>query len=422
MHEEYVDDGKLDNILRRKGVILFLCGIFGVLLMVVTQIINFQWYYDNKLIYQTERVYLPRIFIGYYIVKSLNVLVTILCIFLLINYYATLADLKKKQWGFINRFTAFRTSSLMPKFFMELLIIILTPLPGLERLWGLGDKTGLFMFARFYLVVRVVRDYSEVYRKRKQIIFSNAEYRRTLPQFGWQLTLRVLFYSSTIATLLIVTLTTTFIAAFCIWVVEREYNAGLRNFWNTVYFTTITMTTIGYGDYHPTQVWGRITAVLQGVIGILIVTIFSGVVINKLTPTEQQKYAVRFIREEGYVRQRFEAAVTILQVQWLWKHQKCSAFYRHNTIKKCIKKLRKLRRKLAKAEHEMTVEESLSALLSRNEEMSERISNLNTLLTDIKQALVVGNSRQPQSLRFRSNAVKSVDYSSAVNPTELLQL
>jgi hypothetical protein len=59
-------------------------------------------------------------------------------------------------------------------------------------------------------------------------------------------------------------------------------------------------------------------------------------------------YAVKFIEKEKYTKTRLEESIRIIQIQWLWKKKKCSLAYKHDKIKISIKKLRKIKRNIAK--------------------------------------------------------------------------
>ncbi|WP_232954255.1 ion channel [Mycoplasmopsis phocirhinis] len=51
-----------------------------------------------------------------------------------------------------------------------------------------------------------------------------------------------------------------------------------NQFLKAIYFTTVTMTTIGYGDLTPTTQVGRIMVIVLSIIGIAIFAIPSGVI------------------------------------------------------------------------------------------------------------------------------------------------
>lgn len=55
-----------------------------------------------------------------------------------------------------------------------------------------------------------------------------------------------------------------------------------RSFTDAIYFTVITMTTIGYGDFVPTTAFGRLSVAFEGGIGLVLLGTFAATVIKKL--------------------------------------------------------------------------------------------------------------------------------------------
>jgi len=51
-------------------------------------------------------------------------------------------------------------------------------------------------------------------------------------------------------------------------------NNVIRNFSDSLYFSTITFTTLGYGDFRPLEGWGRILAGPEAFIGAFIMALF----------------------------------------------------------------------------------------------------------------------------------------------------
>mmetsp|Transcript_2408 Transcript_2408/g.3502 ORF Transcript_2408/g.3502 Transcript_2408/m.3502 type:complete len:580 (+) Transcript_2408:167-1906(+) len=401
---------KRDFKFRIKGLLLFIMAMTGVLLMILSQMVNFQWWYGAEddgtqglHIYDASakgfEVEVLRII--YQSINIANCLCTIVCLFLLTDYYLYYAKIKQETWKFENVFLAMINTSLLRKYILEFIIISFTPIPFLESINRsfFSNKWALLMFGRYYLAIRVIRDFSRVYQKRSEIrTFLSDNDKKSIPEFGWHLTFRILFYDHTILILFITSIISTMTAAFCIWVVERNvHNKGLSFYYNNLYFTLVTMTTIGYGDYSPKETAGRLAAVLQGLLGILIVTIFSGVVINKLTPTKEQESASEYFSKKKLARTRFEECIRILQVQWLSKKGKCSEYYRHNQIKRAVKKLFMFRRLWMKIEDKKSTEADLKKLAKKNEALEKKVANLRSmvqLISDQVNEQVKANSKK----------------------------
>lgn len=386
-----------DRKLRHKNLILLLFSCLGIIIMIISNILNFQWWYSKTSSYSiySPEAQGPEIFpliLICQILKCINVVVTFAVLISLISYYISLASEKKKRWGYASNLIAFFSSSLWRKFLLEFIVLSITPIPFIDWFFPsfISDitffKIDILMFLRLYLFVRLVRDYSSSYQKRSIIIAQNEDYKKQLPEFGWQLSIKLLFINNTLSVLIVLSVTTTLIASFCIWFAERDTgNKAMASFYNTIYFTLVTEMTIGFGDIVPSGTFGRMTALMQGLLGILLISIFSGVVINKLNPTEQQKIAVEFLQKERAQKKRLIAAMRILQVQWLFKKGKCTTNYRHNTIRSCIKDLQRTKKILYKLNARNRNDEIMDTLLKKQKMLQKNIKSLTNTIQEIQQ-------------------------------------
>ena len=65
------------------------------------------------------------------------------------------------------------------------------------------------------------------------------------------------------------------IAALIIFNVEPD---AFRNFFDAVYWATVSLTTVGYGDIYPVSTAGRVITMVSSVIGIAIIALPSGII------------------------------------------------------------------------------------------------------------------------------------------------
>ena len=80
------------------------------------------------------------------------------------------------------------------------------------------------------------------------------------------------------------------ISALVIFTVEPD---SFNTFFDAVYWATISLTTVGYGDIYPVTTTGRIVTMVSSIFGIAVVALPAGIItaeyMNELATAEQQK-------------------------------------------------------------------------------------------------------------------------------------
>lgn len=79
-----------------------------------------------------------------------------------------------------------------------------------------------------------------------------------------------------------------FIFGFLAWLFEHkhnpdEFNPGLKGLWNGIWWSAVTMTTVGYGDKSPKTLGGRIVGLVWMFAAIIIISGFTASIASSLT-------------------------------------------------------------------------------------------------------------------------------------------
>lgn len=72
--------------------------------------------------------------------------------------------------------------------------------------------------------------------------------------------------------------------------IEVPINNKILNFGDALYFTFVTITTIGYGDITPATSLGRVVVIINAILGIIIFAIPSGIITGSFIVEIQEKY------------------------------------------------------------------------------------------------------------------------------------
>ena len=78
------------------------------------------------------------------------------------------------------------------------------------------------------------------------------------------------------------------IFGYILWRIERKHNPeqfrkGVKGIWDGIYWSTVTMTTVGYGDKTPKSGWGKIIALCWMFVALLFVSSLTASIASNLT-------------------------------------------------------------------------------------------------------------------------------------------
>ena len=170
----------------------------------------------------------------------------ILLIDILLRWYTSEVRLKKGNWSYF----------LFPFTFVGILLIVslLPSLTVINKDWTFFENLKFVRIFRLILLTNLVPAlgiFKKVLQKEKRILY-------------------VVF---------VVVLIT--IASFALVIYNIEHskaNATITSYWDALYFSTITLTTIGFGDKTPLTDLGKGVTMIMSIIGIAILTIPSGII------------------------------------------------------------------------------------------------------------------------------------------------
>ena len=88
--------------------------------------------------------------------------------------------------------------------------------------------------------------------------------------------------------------------SFLLMLVERKHTSGhfsgpsMKGLGSALWFSAVTMTTVGYGDKTPLSVVGRLITFFWMLVGVLLIALFTGTIASSITTAQIQNAAVRF--------------------------------------------------------------------------------------------------------------------------------
>jgi len=289
------DSGETASSWRRRTQEYFLwmssLALFGVLLAIAVN--EILWY--SAVGFETVDTVFSTIL-------KISVLVTTAAsMFLLYKYYDGQLEMLRTSGVGLSAgfgFMSLRESGLGMYFLCDLLTLLPMPFPFIHFTMEMSDifhedtptiytSDNLFMalmFARLQFLPRLI---AEIWMMNNHVAFVSARMHNVVIDTWF--VIRALFIAN-FSTLILLIFATVLANSYVILICERPYPHvdQLAEFDNAMYYTIITMTTVGYGDIVPATRLGRYVALaisLQGVV--FIALIIQGVVARvQLNPTE----------------------------------------------------------------------------------------------------------------------------------------
>jgi len=319
---------RFDQKLRLRNIIMAVIGIIQCILMVA--MLEYP-YNDTTHIYEetSELEYL----------ELVQLILTIVLVYCIYDYYRLLVNIERVEFNLPGNISVLRSAH-MKSFLLELLICIPHPFPfaGLRKL-------GMIMFLRLYLLLRVYRDFSEIYRWRKDIV-STGEIGRDVVQFDSSLSIRALLYRSPWFSVAFITGTSLCVFAYAIYISERDspfikYRAYNDNFsrgmltsmGTALWYASSTMALLGYGDIYVVTRWGQAFTALLSLWGICIGGLVITTFVMGFALDFNEKFAADFAEVKRLAIMEADLAARVLQV-WFRECKQSGRLRRYRKLKR----------------------------------------------------------------------------------------
>ena len=193
--------------------------------------------------------------------KLLSIYDNLICVIFLIDFFLNLRGAAKKSDYFIKE-----------RGWLDLLGSI----PSLGLLTNAGKYVGLFRLARLSRLARIVR-------------LLRGENRKTLVKDILENRSRYATFLTILLTILVLTVSSTLVLQF----ESQSPDANITTGGDALWYSMVTITTVGYGDFYPVTAAGRITAMFimfmgVGIIGAL-ASILASLLVGGSSPAEDEE-------------------------------------------------------------------------------------------------------------------------------------
>jgi hypothetical protein len=315
---------KYDPKLKRLNLVKVVLAVLGLALSIIQAEVSFNF---------------PALRDGA-LVNALRVITSALTaalLLMIVRGYILLLKIDQYRWNLSRRRSLF-SSSLLFKCLAELVLCAVHPFPTFGAQLGdrpyfpdgttfgsfvVNEMVPTLMFTRIFLLFPLIRDYSPVWTSRKEIISGavgsgGGAVSDGSPafsaEFGWFLALKTLFFFKPVIFILVCISVAPICFSYVILVAERRYQpALLSKFSSSLWYTAITMLTVGYGDITAVSIWGRSYAVIAGFAGIVITALVITVVSDSLNMSNGERFAATTAKLKAVTEQEMNVAAYFIQ-------------------------------------------------------------------------------------------------------------
>lgn len=248
----------------------------------------------------------------------------------------------------------FMSSGMWKSLLKECLVCCIQPIPevsinwvvqslGQDIMYPLDCGLSVLMFMRLYLLLKLLAYVSGLHSSLSIWIS-----RRVAVDINPLFILKSQIALKPIQMTSVILFSSAFLSAYCIRSCERPLNSEFSYYWNSLWLSFVTMTTVGYGDLYPETHCGRFFSMVSCFIAMVVLGIWVYAVHTKLKfSVNEQKYMD--LLEEALNRNHMETMAARLVQTW-WKahrnkhiHTSNNSLSKFQAQKKCMYILRQWR-------------------------------------------------------------------------------
>jgi len=276
------------------------------------------------------------------VMKGFQSFFTLVLLYRVYDYYQYQLAGMKKLW-YVSLYEGKRpgtlprgiwTSPFLNAFVVEVLVCMIHVPPGLDfRYWEvpegkinvnvgmkkpfLCDNFGVFMVMRLYMWVRVVRDSTGVYQRRR-LIYEGGYRARGGPEINYVVACKKHYLKKEAVSVFVLLGVGSIILTYCVWVTERDYQPEIFTFKASIWFTVFQILMVGYNGMTNLTAFGQWVALLVVFFGITVMSLAIAVVFNSVSFTANESWAMDWLRDYQ-LKEQEEAAATDYLAHW-WRY------------------------------------------------------------------------------------------------------
>lgn len=311
-----------DWAIKKKNVRLAIWALTSVITMIVELELAFN---TTKLIYEKREVCEG--------LKAFLLFQTVMMLYYLYDLYDYMVAGAKKDWyhslykgenpGPVPKFKHH-----MWQFIAEFVVVALHAPPYFDfRHWRTGsgavkpfvsDKLGVFVFMRVYLFVRVVRDYTDVYARRR-LIYDNGHKAEGGCEIRSLTAMKTAYLKHTAVMVAILAGGSILILAYMAHVAERDWQPEQFAYKNCVWYVTFFVAAMDYGSMGPKSQFGTGVSVLVVSWGLILLSMAIGVIFESASLSSYEVWAIDWLKQCELLEHEREVASGMITSWWRFK-------------------------------------------------------------------------------------------------------
>jgi hypothetical protein len=321
---------EFDWVVKRKNVFLASLGLFTI----IFQVVEMELAYDPE-IYQYKVGWAP-----IEAMKAVQSFLTLVLLYMIWDYYNYQIVGIKKKW-YVSLYQGKRpgnlprgiwSSPLRTNFIVEVILILIHVPPYLDFRYHeipegktnvneglkkpfLSDCFGVFLFVRLYLWIRVIRDHTNIYSRRR-LIMAGGYTERGGPAINFRIACKKHYLHKEALSVGVILFMGIAILTYCTWVSERDYQPQIFTLKSSFWFTIFQCLLCGFQGMAAFTQFGQWVSLFVMFFGIIVLSLSIAVVFNSLTLSANESWALDWLREYALKEKERNAATDYLAYWW----------------------------------------------------------------------------------------------------------
>jgi len=179
----------------------------------------------------------------------------------------------------------------------------------------IGDKINSLCMLRLYTAIRVIRDYTSIYSRRR-LVYDGGYRERGGPEITFKLALKANLAIYEGAFVAAAYLSALFILGYMYHCGERDVQPELYTLMNTLWLTAFQFAAMDFNGMAPLSEFGVFMSAFVIISGLVILSMLVNTIFNTVMLSSYEGYAIDWLQQYELCEQEREEAGKVLKVWW----------------------------------------------------------------------------------------------------------